>query len=217
MTPQINKENPMALHPVVNKIKFERTFCMVKPDGVMRGVIGDVIHRFEKVGLKIVAVKMLTPTEELVRQHYPMSDDAWVERLGDKAISGFETLDCTVEEVLGTNDKKKLGTDVTEALVQYMTSGPVVAMVIEGMQAIDMVRKLCGHTLPFKADVGTIRGDYSVDSPSVANAEQRSIHNIVHASENAGEATNEIALWFGKDEIPSYSLTSEAVMYSRYY
>ena len=207
----------MALHPVVNKIKFERTFCMIKPDGVMRGVIGDVIHRFEKVGLKIVAIKMVTPDEELVRKHYPMSDEAWVERLGDKAISGFETLDCTVEEVLGTNDKKKLGTNVTEALVQYMTSGPVVAMVIEGMQAIDMVRKLCGHTLPFKADVGTIRGDYSVDSPSVANAEERSIHNIIHASENASEAANEIKLWFGDQDIPTYGLTSEAVMYSRYY
>lgn len=207
----------MAMHPVVHKIKFERTFCMIKPDGVMRGVIGDVIHRFEKVGLKIVAIKMLTPTEEMVRKHYPMSDEAWVERLGDKAISGFETLDCTVEEVLGTNDKKTLGTGVTEALVQYMSSGPVVAMVIEGMQAIDMVRKLCGHTLPFKADVGTIRGDYSVDSPSVANAEERSIHNIIHASENASEAANEIKLWFGDQEIPSYSLTSESVMYSRYY
>lgn len=207
----------MTQHPAVEKIKFERTFCMVKPDGVMRGAIGDVIHRFEKVGLKIVALKMLTPTKEQVRQHYPMSDAAWVERLGDKAVSGFENLDCDVEDVLGTNDRKKLGTDVTEALVDYMTSGPVVAMVIEGIQAIDMVRKLCGHTLPFKADVGTIRGDYSVDSPSVANAEQRSIHNIIHASENAKEAANEISLWFGDEQIPSYKLTSEAVMYSRYY
>lgn len=206
-----------AQHPVVEKIKFERTFCMIKPDGVMRGVIGDVIHRFEKVGLKIVAIKMLTPTKEMVRQHYPMSDEAWVARLGDKAVSGFETLDCTVEEVLGTNDRTALGKEVVEGLVDYMTSGPVVAMVVEGMQAIDMVRKLCGNTLPFKADVGTIRGDYSVDSPSVANAERRSIHNIVHASENANEADNEIKLWFKGEKIPSYKLTSEAVMYSRYY
>ena len=207
----------MTTHPIIEKIKFERTFAMIKPDGVKRGVIGDVIHRFEKVGLKIVAIKMLMPTAEMVRKHYPMSDEVWVNRLGDKALSGFDTLDVTVEEVLGTNDKAKLGKDVTEALVQYLTSGPVVAMVIEGIQAIDMVRKLCGHTLPFKADVGTIRGDYSVDSPSVANAEQRSIHNIIHASETAGEANNEIALWFGSDKIPSYELTSEAIMYSRYY
>lgn len=207
----------MGQHPAIDKIKFERTFCMVKPDGVMRGAIGDVIHRFEKVGLKIVAIKMLTPTKEQVRQHYPMSDEAWVERLGDKAVSGFDPLEVTVEEILGTNDKKILGKNVTESLVDYLTSGPVVAMVIEGMQAIDMVRKLCGHTLPFKADVGTIRGDYSVDSPSIANAENRSIHNIIHASENAVEAANEISLWFKGEKIPSYSLTSENVMYSRYY
>lgn len=207
----------MGQHPALDKIKFERTFCMVKPDGVMRGAVGDIIHRFEKVGLKIVAIKMLTPTKEQVRKHYPMSDEAWVERLGDKAVSGFEPLDVTVEEILGTNDKKILGKNVTDSLVDYLTSGPVVAMVVEGMQAIDMVRKLCGHTLPFKADVGTIRGDYSVDSPSIANAENRSIHNIIHASENSGEAVNEIALWFGDEKIPSYNLTSESVMYSRYY
>ena len=201
----------------VDKIKYERTFAMIKPDGVMRGAVGDVIHRFEKVGLKIVAIKMLTPTAEMVRKHYPMSDEAWIERLGEKCISGFDSLECSVLDVLGTDDKKKLGKNVTESLVEYMTSGPVVAMVIEGIQAIDMVRKLCGHTLPFKADVGTIRGDYSVDSPAVANAEQRSIHNIIHASENAGEAQNEIELWFPGEKISSYKLTGEMVKYSRYY
>lgn len=204
-------------NPAVDKIKYERTFAMIKPDGVMRGAVGDVIHRFEKVGLKIVAIKMLTPTAEMVRKHYPMSDEAWIERLGEKCISGFDSLECSILDVLGTDDKKKLGKNVTESLVEYMTSGPVVAMVIEGIQAIDMVRKLCGHTLPFKADVGTIRGDYSVDSPAVANAEQRSIHNIIHASENAGEAQNEIELWFPGEKISSYKLTGEMVMYSRYY
>ena len=204
-------------NPAVDKIKYERTFAMIKPDGVMRGAVGDVIHRFEKVGLKIVAIKMLTPTAEMVRKHYPMSDEAWIERLGEKCISGFDSLECSVLDVLGTDDKKKLGKNVTESLVEYMTSGPVVAMVIEGIQAIGMVRKLCGHTLPFKADVGTIRGDYSVDSPAVANAEQRSIHNIIHASENAGEAQNEIELWFPGEKISSYKLTGEMVMYSRYY
>lgn len=201
----------------VTKVKYERTFAMIKPDGVMRGAVGDVIHRFERVGLKIVAMRMLTPTAEQVRKHYPMSDEAWVERLGEKCISGFDSLECTVFDVLGTDDKKKLGQSVTESLVEYLTSGPVVAMVIEGIQAIDMVRKLCGHTLPFKADVGTIRGDYSVDSPAIANAEERSIHNIIHASENAGEAKNEISLWFKGERIPSYKLTGEMVMYSKYY
>ena len=207
----------MAMNPAIEKVKFERTFAMIKPDGVMRGAVGDVIHRFERVGLKIVAIKMLRPTKEQVKKHYPMSDEAWVERLGEKCLSGFDSLECTVFDVLGTDDKKKLGQDVVDSLTEYLTSGPVVAMVIEGIQAIDMVRKLCGHTLPFKADVGTIRGDYSVDSPAVANAEKRSIHNIIHASENSAEAENEIKLWFPGEKIPSYELTGDLVMYSRYY
>ncbi len=206
------------LHPAVNKIKFERTYCMVKPDGVMRGAVGDIIHRFEKVGLKIVAMKMMVPTEEQVKAHYPMSDEAWVHRLGEKSLSGVENIaDVTALDLYGTDDVDQLGREVVDGLVHYMTSGPVVAMVIEGIQAIDMVRKLCGATLPFKADVGTIRGDYSVDSPSVANAEKRSIHNLIHASENAKEAEVEIALWFKGEKIPSYKLTSDEVMYSRYY
>ncbi len=206
------------LHPAVSKIKFERTYCMVKPDGVMRGVVGDIIHRFEKVGLKIVAMKMMVPTEEQVKAHYPLSDEAWVHRLGEKSLSGIENLvDVTAIDLYGTDDTDQLGREVVEGLVHYMTSGPVVAMVIEGIQAIDMVRKLCGATLPYKADVGTIRGDYSVDSPSVANAEKRSIHNLIHASENAHEAEVEIALWFHGEKIPSYRLTSDEVMYSRYY
>jgi len=190
---------------------------MVKPDGVKRALIGDIIRRFEKSGLKIVAMHMFTPTEEQVREHYPMSDEAWVTRLGTKSLSAFENIEADAEDVLGTVDKSEIGQRVAESLVQFMTSGPVVAMVIEGVQAIEMVRKLCGHTLPFKADVGTIRGDYSVDSPSIANADFRAIHNLIHASETPKEAENEIKLWFGSETIPSYDLGSEAVMYSKYY
>ncbi len=207
----------MSNHPAVNKIRFERTFCMIKPDGVKRSLIGDIISRFEKSGLKIVAIRMFTPTADQVRKHYPMSDEAWVMRLGEKSLSAFEGIDAEAIDVLGTIDKSEIGKRVSESLVQFMTSGPVVAMVIEGIQAIDMVRKICGHTLPFKADVGTIRGDYSVDSPSVANADFRAIHNLVHASETQKEAKNEIELWFGNDKIPSYDLGSEAIMYSKYY
>ncbi len=207
----------MPQHPIVQKIKFERTFCMIKPDGVKRAVIGDIIQRFEKAGLKPVAIKMFVPTEEQVRRHYPMSDEAWVARLGEKTLSSFDNIEADAEEVLGTIDKSILGKNVADSLVQFMTSGPVVAMVLEGIQAVDMVRKLCGHTLPFKADVGTIRGDYSVDSPAVANVEMRAIHNLIHASETQAEAANEVDLWFGKDEIPTYDLSADAVMYSKYY
>lgn len=207
----------MSNHPSVNKIRFERTFCMIKPDGVKRSLIGDIISRFEKSGLKIVAIHMFTPTEDQVRKHYPMSDEAWVMRLGEKSLSAFENIEADAKDVLGTIDKTEIGKRVSESLVQFMTSGPVVAMVVEGIQAIEMVRKICGHTLPFKADIGTIRGDYSVDSPSVANADFRAIHNLIHASETPKEAINEIELWFGKENIPSYDLGSEAIMYSKYY
>jgi nucleoside-diphosphate kinase len=207
----------MSDHPAVNKIRFERTFCMIKPDGVKRALIGDIIRRFEKAGLKIVAMQMFVPTEKQVRKHYPMSDEAWVTRLGEKSLSAFENIDADAEDVLGTIDKAVIGARVAESLVQFMTSGPVIAMVIEGVQAVEMVRKLCGSTLPFKADVGTIRGDYSVDSPAIANADFRAIHNLIHASENQKEAENEIDLWFGKTEIPKYDLGSEAIMYSKYY
>ncbi len=205
------------LHPAVKKIKFERTFCMVKPDGVMRGLIGDIISRIERAGLKVVAVKMMLPTEDQVRAHYPMSDEAWITRLGEKSLSAFDDLEAEAKDLLGTDDKKTIGESVATNLVSYMTSGPVVCMVVEGVQAVAMVRKLAGNTLPFKAEMGTIRGDYSVDSPSVANAEDRSIHNLFHASENQEEASNEINLWFGNETVHAYQLTSDAVMYAKFY
>lgn len=183
----------------------------------MRGLIGDIIHRIEKAGLKVVAIKMVQADAERIRQHYPMSDEAWVYRLGEKCLSGFDNLEVSAAEILGTEDKVTLGKDVTEALVHYLTSGPVVCMVVEGMQAVDMVRKLTGHTLPFKAGMGTIRGDYSVDSPSVANSEKRSIHNLFHCSENALEAENEIQLWFGNEQLHTYTRSGEDVMYDRHY
>lgn len=198
-------------------IKFERTFCMIKPDGVKRALVGDIIQRLEKAGLKIVAMRMVRATEEQVRAHYPMSDEAWIARLGEKSLSSFENLDTDPKEVLGSTDTKVIGQGVANSLVEFMTSGPVVAMVVEGIQAVDMVRKLAGHTLPYKADVGTIRGDYSVDSPAVANVEMRAIHNLIHASEIPSEAEAEIKVWFADEEIPTYDLGSEAIMYAKYY
>jgi len=205
------------LHPEVVKVRFERTFCMIKPDGVMRGVTGDIISRIERAGLKIVAIKMIHPTEEQVRKHYPVSDEAWVTRLGEKSLSSFENLNVTAEEILGTTDKKQIGEDVVKNLVRFMTSGPVICMVIEGVQSVAMMRKLAGSTLPFMADVGTIRGDYSVDSPSVANAQQRSIHNLFHASETKEEVEQEIAVWFEGEKIHEYQLGNEETLYGKYY
>lgn len=206
------------LHQALHPVKYQRTFCMIKPDGVMRGLIGDILRRLEQAGLKVVAMRMIKADADLVRNHYPMSDEAWINRLGEKSLSGFDNLEVTAKEILGSEDKDKLGGEVAESLIGYMTSGPVVCFVVEGIQAIDMVRKLAGHTLPFKADVGTIRGDYSVDSPAVANAEKRSIHNLFHASENAQEAANEIKLWFGGDaDIHDYQRSDAGVSYTKHY
>jgi nucleoside-diphosphate kinase len=205
------------MHPTIAKIKKQHTFCMVKPDGVARGLTGEIISRIEKAGLKIIAMKMVRPTREVVMQHLPLTNDEWVNRLGDKGLNTFADLNLDAKEFLGTDDRGEIGKKVTETLIDYLTSGPVVCMIVEGIQAIDMVRKLAGHTLPFKAEMGTIRGDFSVDSPAIANVEGRAIHNLFHASEVPSEAENEIKLWFGADEGLEYIRTGEEVMYSKTY
>lgn len=217
MAQTTSKQYDKDLNPVIYDLKHQRTFCMIKPDGVMRGLIGEITHRFEKAGLRIVAMKMVQPTEEMIMAHYPTSDEAWINRLGDKALSGLEGLSLDAKETYGTDDTRELGDIVIDALKGYLQSGPVVAMVIEGVQAIDMVRKLVGSTLPFKADCGTIRGDFSVDTPAVANVEKRSIHNLIHASENPEEAANEIELWFKGEQIHDYSCSHDEVSYCKHY
>lgn len=206
------------MYPAVHKARFERTFVMVKPDGVYRSLIGEIIHRFEKAGLKIVAMKMLVPTREQAEKHYPLSDEAYLRNLGKNTHSGFDGLEgITAKDVMGTDDELQIGKDVADTFVDFLISGPVVCMVVEGIHAIQMVRKLLGSTLPFMASVGTIRGDFSVDNPIVANVQTRPIHNLAHASGNTGEAEHEIALWFNESEVHDYKLGHEGIMYSRYY
>ncbi len=199
----------MEIH---KQIKQERTLVLVKPDGVKRGLIGEVVQRIERRGLKVVALKMVQVGREHLENHFPKSEE-WVERLGSKTLKTFNEYQIDPVAAQGTADPKELGKMVKESLFQYLQSGPVVAMVIEGIHAIDMVRKLAGNTLPVFAEMGTIRGDYSVDSPSVANIERRAIHNIMHASETKEEAANEINLWFKKDEIHDYKRAEEDIMF----
>lgn len=193
-------------------IKQQQTLALVKPDGVKRGLIGEVIGRIERRGLKVVALKMISVDRAHLEKHFPSSDE-WVGRLGDKGLKTFVEYSLDPKEHLGTDDRLEIGKKVKESLFAYMVSGPIVAMVIEGLHAIDMVRKLAGHTLPVFAEMGTIRGDYSVDSPAIANVEQRAIHNIMHASETPEEAQNEIGLWFKPEEIHSYKRAEEDIMF----
>ncbi len=176
---------------------------MIKPDGVKKGVIGEVIKRFEQRDLKIVALEMFQPTYEQIDDHYP-KDEEWITRLGGKTISTYEKYQIDPMEDFGTNDPAKIGPEIRKWLIDYMLSAPLVKMVVEGTHAVDMVRKIAGPTLPYKADMGTIRGDFSNDSPAVANAEKRAVANILHASETPEEALHEIEHWFGGKELLSY-------------
>lgn len=190
----------------------EMTFVMIKPDGVMRGLIGEVIHRFEQRGLKIIAMKMVWASTEHIDDFYPKSQE-WIERLGTKAKGTFEEYELDIKEHLGTDDLFKLGSDVRRDILTFMTMGPVVPMVVEGLHAISVVRKLAGATLPVFADPGTIRGDFSHDAPTSANMEGRSIFNIVHASETKEEAAHEIKHWFKEDEMHEYDRSDHVIMF----
>lgn len=181
---------------------------MLKPDGVKKGLIGEVIKRFEQRGLKIVALEMFQPTHKEIDDHYP-KDEIWITRLGGKTLSTYEKYGYNPMEDFGTADAAKIGPEIRKWLIDYMLSAPLVKMVVEGSHAVDMVRKICGPTLPNLADMGTIRGDFSIDSPAVANAEKRAVANILHASETSEEAEHEIKHWFGDKKVFSYKRHSD--------
>ncbi|HUC31634.1 MAG TPA: nucleoside-diphosphate kinase [Candidatus Paceibacterota bacterium] len=180
--------------------KEEQTFVMVKPDGVKKGLTGEIIRRFEQRDLKIVALQMFQPTREQIDGHYP-KDEAWIRRLGQKTLTTYAKYHIDAKEELGSDDELVLGKEVRKWLVNYMISAPLVRMVVQGIHAVDVVRKIAGPTLPYVAEVGTIRGDFSIDSPLLANKEKRAVANLVHASETPEEAQHEIKHWFGKDAI----------------
>lgn len=192
--------------------KEEKTVFIIKPDGVKRGLIGEIISRIEKRGLKIIALDMVLASKEEMDSHYP-KDEAWIKRLGEKSLANYEKYGISPKEKLGTNDPAKLGEMIRGWVLDYMTSGPIVKGVVSGVHAVDMVRKICGNSLPNLADMGTVRGDYSVDSAISANLNKRAVRNIIHASENQEEANNELDLWFEKKEIHDYKRAEEDIMF----
>jgi nucleoside-diphosphate kinase len=183
--------------------KEEKTYVMIKPDGVRKGLIGEVIRRFEQRDLKIVALEMFYPTLDKIDNHYP-KDEAWVTRLGEKTKSTYEKYGYDMIADFGTDQPAKIGPEIRKWLIDYMQSAPLVKMAVQGIHAVDVVRKIAGETLPYKAAIGTIRGDFSIDSPALANKEKRSVMNIVHCSETPEEAAHEIKHWFGDQEMYSY-------------
>jgi len=188
---------------LMKNLKEEKTFLMIKPDGVRKGLIGEIVRRVEQRDLKIVAIEMFEPTSEQINGHYP-KDEAWIRRLGQKSLATYEKYGMDAEKILGTSDDLEIGKMVRHWLIDFMISAPLVRMVIQGLHAVDMVRKIVGPTMPFQAEMGTIRGDFSVDSAALANSEKRAVLNLVHASETAEEAEHEIKHWFGDKLIFNY-------------
>lgn len=187
----------------------ERTLLLVKPDGVQRGLIGEIFSRFERKGLKIVAVKMVWPTKKQAAEHYWWSEE-------EKIKTGSRTIEIYNEK--GLEIKKsavEIAEDVQRRLVNFLITGPVVAFIIEGAHAIAHVRKLVGHGSPMQADVGTIRADFSVDSYVVADEFDRVTRNLVHASSSVDEAERELKVWFNESEIFDYDLAIEKLLYDK--
>jgi nucleoside-diphosphate kinase len=182
---------------------MERTLVLLKPDALKRGVSGEIISRFEKAGLKLLAAKMVRPDKELAHKHYPTGRREFIEGMGHKTLGSYKEGGLDAKEQLGTDDPHSIGLMVQGWLADFLTSGPVLALVLEGEGAIKKVRDLAGHTIPANAEPGTIRGDFSDDSPIKANAEKRAIHNLVHASGDKAEADFEINLWFQPSELHS--------------
>ena len=189
-------------------LKNDQTLVVLKPDAVQRSLVGEIIQRFERVGLKLVGVKMFVPTEDFVEKHYTFNPE-WKRKAGEKNIKSYQDKGLTPE----TLDPVEAGEKILTSLKAYLASGPVVAMVWEGAHAVPLVRKLVGSTEPLSSDVGTIRGDFVLDSYILSAGDGRSIRNLIHASGSPEEALQEIPHWFARDEIIEYRHVQEAILY----
>lgn len=188
--------------------KYERTLILIKPDGLQRSLVGEIIKRYEQTGLKIVGIKMFVPTEEHIEKHYTL-DPRWRTVTGEKTIKGYKDK--------GLMPPSENPLEITERILhnlkKYMTSSPVIAMVWQGAHAVKIARKITGGTEPLTSDVGTIRGDFVLDSYETADTDGRGIRNLIHASGSVEEAEKEIPHWFHKNELASYRLIQEQIFY----
>jgi len=190
------------IHP-----KKERTLVMLKPDAVQRGLIGEIIKRIERTGLKLVALKIVNATEEQLWAHYN-KDDEWFLKKGTRTIEELKAIDRPIEK-----EALEYGKDIIRALVKFMSSGPIVPMIFEGNQAVGIVKKIVGSTEPLSSDGGTIRGDYTLDSYALASSDDRAVRNLVHCSDPVEDAIREIPIWFTENEILNYRLVTEQILY----
>ena len=188
--------------------KTERTLVVIKPDGLQRTLVGEIIKRYEQIGLKLSAIKMVVPTEEFVEKHYTL-DPEWRRVTGEKTIKGYKDKG----QVPPSEDPLEITGKLLTTLKKYLASGPVIAMVWQGANDIKIVRKIKGETEPLTSDVGTIRGDFVLDSYQMSDTDQRSIRNLIHASGSVKEAEMEIRHWFKPEEVVNYRLIQEQILY----
>jgi len=191
---------------------MERTLVVFKPDSVARGLIGEILSRFEKTGLKVIGAKMIQVSREMAEKHYPADRKELWEGIGNKTLTHYKEVGADAKKLLGSDNAAEIGKIVRVWLLDYITLGPVIAFVLEAPHAVELVRKLCGNTLALKAEPGTIRGDYSYDSAFLANNSKRALKNLIHASGSLEEAKYEIPLWFKSSELYSYKRCDEIAM-----
>lgn len=192
---------------MTSNVPKDTSLVLIKPDGVQRSLVGNMINRFEQRGLKLIALKMLVPTTEQCENHYN-KDDAWFIEKGEGIIADLEKDKQTV-----TKTALEYGKDIIRNIVQYMTGGPIVALVLEGHAAPEVVSSMVGSTEPVSADIGTIRGDFTIDSYYLSTIDKRAVRNLIHCSEDGAEAIREQKIWFSDSEIMNYSTAHERVLY----
>lgn len=192
----------------MKNFKKERTLIIIKPDGLQRSLVGEIIKRYERIGLKLVGLKMMVPSEEMIEKHYTL-DPEWVRVTGEKTIKGYKDKGMKPP----TEDPLKVTELLLQRLKKYMSSGPVIAMVWQGAHAVAIVRKITGKTEPLMSDVGTIRGDFVLDSYEMSDIAERCIRNLVHSSGSVKEANDEIKHWFKDEELMNYNLIQEQILY----
>jgi len=177
------------------------TVVLIKPDGVKKGIVGNVLRRFERVGLKIAAAKMVWVDGTFVGKHYK-DDEEYLKTVGEKTLESYKKYGLDPGENLG--NPLKIGKIVRKWSMDYLSSGPLFAIILSGPEAIAITRKIVGNTFPAESTPGTIRGDFALDSSYQANIENRAAENIIHASGSKEEAEFERKLWFKESEIYQY-------------
>jgi nucleoside-diphosphate kinase len=194
---------------------FERTLVLIKPDGVRRGLVGEILLRFERAGLVIVGLKMVKPTLEFARGHYATTDEQ-LRQMGQKTLSTYADLQIDPLDQVGTADALEIGRRVHEYNAEFLSSGPVVAIVLKGAHSVKKVRAIAGATMPRDAAPGTIRGDFSSTSPAISNTRKSAVFNLLHASDNeldSDEPEREVSYWFSASELQEYEGVEWKVMF----